>query len=117
MWQPAFFETGTAGFIVTQVGVTAVAMTVIGEGIGQAMGQLVGQRQRLIMGQVIWLKAFGENLALSFIFAGLGRIMKNAAAVAALYPQPVFHSSDTTWADITLSIKNSLKAGDFPIYL
>ncbi len=48
----AFFETGTAGFIVTQVGVTAVAMTVIGEGIGQAMGQgSFGQRQSLLWGR------------------------------------------------------------------
>ena len=77
----AFFEAGTAAFLATEVVVTAASMTILSEGLNQAMGQgaLGKDKPYYGAGDLAW--SFGENLALSSIFAGVGRIMKNAAAV------------------------------------
>jgi hypothetical protein len=77
----AFFEAGTTAFAVTEVVVSAAAMTVMTEGLNQAMGQGALGKDKAYYGFGDLAKSFGENLVLSGIFAGLGRIMKNAAAV------------------------------------
>jgi hypothetical protein len=76
-----FFEAGTAAFVVTEIAVTAAAMTIMSEGLSQALGQGALGRDKEYYGFDELAKSFGENLALSFIFAGVGRIMKNASAV------------------------------------
>ncbi|ASU33915.1 eCIS core domain-containing protein [Mucilaginibacter xinganensis] len=94
----AFFEAGTTAFAVTEVVVSAAAMTVMTEGLNQAMGQGALGKDKAYYGFGDLAKSFGENLVLSGIFSGLGRIMKNAAAV--------YRLSATTGAFLGYSLFN-----------
>lgn len=79
-----FFTEGTAAFMVTSVAVSALSMTIMGEAFSQALGA-AGIGQGGALGKDGGIKELGktflENLALSFIFSGIGRMMKNAGAV------------------------------------
>jgi len=77
----AFFEAGTASFVATEIVVGAATMTVLGEGLNQVLGQGALGRDKDYYGLGELFKSFGENLLLSGIFAGVGRIMKNAASI------------------------------------
>jgi hypothetical protein len=77
----AFFEVGSAGFIATEIVVTAATMTVLSEGLAQAMGQGALGKDKAYYGFDELGKDFLKNLALAGVFAGVGRIMKNVSAV------------------------------------
>lgn len=83
----AFAAEGTAGFTLISIGVSSLAMTVMSEALSQAMGAAgIGPggalgKDKEYYGADELLKAFGKDLILSTIFAGVGRMLKNVGNV------------------------------------